>query len=164
MHQSLPELASVVNFVLLVAILVYLLRKPIKSFLIDRSETIEKNLRESEALREEALTLLQSYQTKMSRLSQEVDAIMERAKKEGEKEKERILERAEKMSQKIIDDAKRSAERQAQEMRKNIEKQFMEQALKTAKVEITKKVSKDEHQMFVDDFISKLEGTQHGIR
>ncbi|MCB1196881.1 MAG: ATP synthase F0 subunit B [Deltaproteobacteria bacterium] len=162
MSHSLPPLASVVNFIVLLSFLIYILRKPVSNFLHTRSQTIENNLKESQELREQALSMLKAYEDKISVLDQEVEKILLKAKKDGEKEKEKILQRAEMLAQQIVDQAKRSSEREAENIRKKIEKQFMHAALTQAKTEIVAKASQSEHQSFLDHFLTQME-QEHGI-
>ena len=161
--KNFPEISNIINFIFLIALLVYLLKKPVSEFLISRSKKIEDNIKESEALREEALQMLAKYKAKITSLDAEVEEILYKAKKDGEVEKEKILNRAQIIAQQIVDQAKRSVEIEAQNIKKNIEKQFMQKALTEAKDQIKQKASPSEHQMFVNYFIEQME-EQHGFK
>lgn len=157
MMQSFPTLSSIFNFLVLMGILIYLLRKPVSAHLNNRSQAIEKNLQESEALREQALKMLQEYESKMNSLESEVEKILQKAKSDGEKEKERILKRAEVMAAQIVENARLGADRESMRIRKKIENQVMQKAVEKAKHDLSQNATVKDHQMFVDHFIAQLE-------
>jgi len=95
MHPSFPEIAAIVNFVVLAVVLFFLTKKPVRSFMANRSDQIRLNVEESERLQQEALTMLKNYEDKLSKLDAEIKEMMDQARKDGEKEKTEILARAE---------------------------------------------------------------------
>ncbi|MGH9433131.1 MAG: hypothetical protein ACRD3T_16490 [Terriglobia bacterium] len=104
------------NFVILVAVLVYFLRKPVASYFSNRSATILKGLEEGRKAWEESVAKLKSIEQKLERLNDEVAALKADAAREMEAEAERMgrqtLSEAERVSESAraqIDAATRAA-------------------------------------------------------
>lgn len=161
MHSSIPEIAAIVNFFVLVGVLVFLTKKPIKSFMATRSDDIRKNVEESERLQQEALDLLKGYESKLAKLDQEVKEMMEIARKEGEIEKAEILARAERMSVQIIENAKNMADRELSKQKDTLQRELMAKVIAEALKVLKDKASEKDHQQFTTQFIAQME-KQHG--
>ncbi len=161
MHASLPEIAAIVNFLVLIGALVFLTKKPIKTFMASRSDEIQQNVEESERLQQEALTLLKNYEGKLAKLDQEIKEMMEVARKDGEKEKIEILARAERMSAQIIENAKSMAERELLKQKDLLQRELMSKVIAEALKILKDKASEKDHQQFTTQFIAQME-KQHG--
>jgi F-type H+-transporting ATPase subunit b len=157
MHPNFPEFPGIVNFLVLAIALIFLLKKPLRGFLADRSITIRKNVEESEKLHQEALTMLKMYEGKLNKLDQEIQTMIKDAKEQGEVEKKKILERAEKMSALIIENAKNMATREMEKQKDSLQKELMEKVIKEALETLKQKTSEKDHQAFTTKFIEQME-------
>lgn len=157
MMESLPAISVIVNFVLLAVVLIFVSRKPLASFLHERSETIRKNVEESEKLRAEAFSLVQSYQKKLDALQSEVATLLKEAKAEGEREKKAIIDRAERLSSQIIDNAKNSVEREVEKQKSKLEQELMAKVVAEALAILKQKASEKDHEQFTEAFIQQME-------
>jgi len=73
-----------ISFILFVAVLLYLKVPAMLGRLLDkRADTIKSELEEARALREEAQTLLASYERKQKEVQEQADRIVEHAKSEA---------------------------------------------------------------------------------
>ncbi|WP_272009584.1 F0F1 ATP synthase subunit B [Roseovarius sp. ZX-A-9] len=73
-----------ISFILFVAVLLYLKVPTMLGRLLDkRADTIKSELEEARALREEAQTLLASYERKQKEVQEQADRIVEHAKSEA---------------------------------------------------------------------------------
>lgn len=160
MH-NLPELSTVVNFLVLATVLVVLLKKPLQGFLASRSDGIRLNVEESEKLQQEALNMVKTFETKLAKLDEEIKSLLEDARKEGEKQKLIILERAERMSEQIIQNAKNSATREIDRQKTNLQKELMAKVIQEAIKNLKSKVSEKDHEQFTERFIEQI-GDRHG--
>ncbi|WP_457646210.1 F0F1 ATP synthase subunit B [Profundibacter sp.] len=80
-----PEFVVVIGFVLFLALLVYLKVPGLIGGMLDkRAEGIKSDLDEAKALREEAQTILASYERKQKEVQEQADRIVEAAKAEAE--------------------------------------------------------------------------------
>ena len=80
-----PEFMVVVGFILFLALLAYLKVPGLLGGMLDkRAEGIKSDLDEAKALREEAQTILASYERKQKEVQEQADRIVEAAKAEAE--------------------------------------------------------------------------------
>ncbi|AXX99315.1 F0F1 ATP synthase subunit B [Profundibacter amoris] len=80
-----PEFVVVIGFVLFLALLAYLKVPGLIGGMLDkRAEGIKSDLDEAKALREEAQTILASYERKQKEVQEQADRIVEAAKAEAE--------------------------------------------------------------------------------
>jgi len=80
-----PEFVVVIGFVLFLALLAYLKVPGLIGGMLDkRAEGIKSDLDEAKALREEAQTILASYERKQKEVQEQADRIVEAAKAESE--------------------------------------------------------------------------------
>lgn len=157
MHASYPEIAAIFNFLFLVVALAFLLKKPLKGFLTERSDVIRQNVEESERLQQEALTMLKNYEGKLAKLDGEIKEMLENARNEGEKEKAEILARAERMSAQIVENAKNMAEREIVKQKDSLQRELMTKVIAEALKALREKASEKDHKAFTNQFITQME-------
>ncbi|MDQ3181299.1 MAG: hypothetical protein M3Q33_12345, partial [Acidobacteriota bacterium] len=80
------------NLAIFIALMVYLLRKPLTEAFKAKRETIRAELIRAEAEKKAALAKLTAAEAKLARLDAESAAVLEHAKTEAETEKTRIAE------------------------------------------------------------------------
>ncbi len=86
-HQ---ELFKIINFFLLAGGLVFLLRKPLAEFFLQRSSSIRKSLEEGRKALEASQAQLHAVEEKLGRLEGEIRAFRDAATREMEAERERL--------------------------------------------------------------------------
>jgi F-type H+-transporting ATPase subunit b len=92
-HAGIPWgeiFKQAVNFSILVAVLVYFLRKPVGAYLSERSELLKKAIDEAARAREAAAEKLASIETRMEGLSREIEEMNRKMDLEADAEGERI--------------------------------------------------------------------------
>ena len=154
--QYFPEIAAVLNIIILFGGLAYLGRKPFSEYLADRSNEVEKNVKESERLQEEALEMVRSYKEKLEKLDEQAKELLEHARKEGEKNRAEILERAERMSAQMIENAKNAALREMELQKAKLKGELMSKVVAEAMEELKNKASEKEHKTFTQTFIDQV--------
>jgi F-type H+-transporting ATPase subunit b len=92
-----------INFILLVAALVYLARKPLEAFFAQRSESIRKALEEGRRALEASQAQLKAVEEKLSHLEHDIGAFKASASREMEAERERLRQAAAAEAEKIRD-------------------------------------------------------------
>ena len=157
MHPSYPEIAAIFNFIFLAVVLVFLLKKPMKNFMADRSDVIRQNVEESERLQQEALTMLKNYEGKLAKLDAEIKEMMENARNDGEREKKEILDRAERMSAAIVENAKNMADRELLKQKDMLQRELMSKVIAEAIKTLKDKASEKDHKAFTTQFITQME-------
>ncbi|MBQ4244891.1 MAG: ATP synthase F0 subunit B [Clostridia bacterium] len=103
-------LLHMLNFVILFAVLYFVLYKPVKNFMDRRDEDFnEKNDRANRAM-EEADSAKSAYEEKLSGIEDEIKSLREDARKKGVEEADAIREQARREADEILEDARRKAE------------------------------------------------------
>lgn len=149
-------LYRVLNFSLVVAILVYFLRKPLKKGLAGRSEEIEKALAEAKQAKEEAEAKFAEYDRKLDQATEEIAEISDSIRREGELEKQKIIENAKQLAVKIEQDAEKAAELEVSKARRELQQQAAALAVELAEQMLKKNFTKDDDARLVDEYMKKV--------
>ncbi len=149
-------LYRVLNFSIVVALLVYFLRKPLKKGLAGRSEEIEKALSEAKKAKEEAEAKFAEYDLKLSQATVEIEEISASIRREGELEKQRIIENAKAMAEKIEADAERTADIEVAKAREQLQREAVQLAVALAEDLLKKNFTKEDDTRMIDEYIQKV--------
>ncbi len=148
----------VVNFLILITVLVYFGRKPIREYFKKRTELIEKSLKEAEEARVFAKKALDEVQERLRNTDREIKEIIEGAKQAGEREKEALIAEGERLRQKIIEQAKTNIEFELEKAKKEIKSEAALIAIELAERQIKEKLGREEQEALIEEYIQKLEG------
>jgi F-type H+-transporting ATPase subunit b len=85
---------KIFNFAVMVAVLVKFAGKPLMNFLQNRSTNVKGKLDEADRLFKEAEALKEEYQSRLSKLDNEIEAFKKSVLEDTEKEKKKILDEA----------------------------------------------------------------------
>lgn len=149
-------LYRVLNFGLVVALLVYFLRKPLKKGLIGRSEEIEKALAEAKQAKEDAEAKFAEYDRKLDQATEEIAEISDAIRREGELEKQKIIANAKQMAVKIEKDAEKAAEMEVAKARQELQKEAAQLAVDMAEKMLKKSFTKDDDTRLIDEYMQKV--------
>jgi len=149
-------LYRVLNFGLVVAILVYFLRKPLKKGLAGRSEEIEKALAEAKLAKEEAEAKFAEYDRKLDQATEEIAEISDAIRREGELEKQKIIENAKQMAIKVEQDAEKAAEMEVAKARRELQQEAAKLAVNLAEELLEKNFTKDDDTRLIDEYMQKV--------
>lgn len=144
------------NFGLVVAVLVYFLRKPLKKGLAGRSEEIEKALAEARQAKEDAEAKFAEYDRKLTQATDEIAEISDAIRREGELEKQKIIENAKQMAIKIEQDAEKAAEMEVAKARRELQQEAAQLAVDLAEDLLKKNFTKDDDARLIDEYMQKV--------
>lgn len=147
----------VVNFGIVVLVIFYFGRKPISDFFRNRTEMIEKSLKDAQEAKVLAQQTLDQVKERLKNTDQEINAILEASKKSGEKEKESIIAEGERISAKILEQAQSNIAFELQKARESIKSEAALLALELAEKQIKSKLGAKEQETLIDEYIKKLE-------
>ncbi len=147
----------IVNFAILVFILVKFAGKPLKDFLRQRKELIEKSLREAQEAKELAAKALSEIEERLKLKDKEIEDIILSAKTSGEREKERLIEEGNKLSQKIIEQARTNIDYEIKKAKEVIKKEAVDAAIKLAEEKIKTRLTKEDQEKLLKESIKLLE-------
>lgn len=156
-HQSLVStIAPYINFAILVGVLVYLLRKPMKDFLAQKREAVGKMLKDSEQARDEALSRLAALQSKLESLEADIDQIRQQAEREAQAEKERLIEEAKEDARRIVEGAEKEISNRVKLAIRELKTYVAGEAVAKAEEIIREKIKDDSHEKLIDTYLENL--------
>jgi F-type H+-transporting ATPase subunit b len=144
------------NFAVTVGILAYFVTKPIRKGLAGRSAGIAEALESAEKIKREAAAKFSEYDRKLTKASEEIDAIYQEIRREGELERERIVANAKQMAIKIQQDAENLAELEVSKARTALRQEAARMAIEIAKELLEKEFTIKDQSRLVDEYMQKV--------
>jgi len=147
-----------INFGILAAVIVILLRKPMGRMLANRSQGIKEDLENLEERKEEAARSLEENLARLKSIEAEKDKIIQEFVAAGETEKEKILAQAEEMAARIKEQARISIEFETEKARTQLQVEIAEKSAAKAFELIQKKITPEDRDRLVNDYLDKVVG------
>lgn len=144
------------NFVVLAVALVFILRKPLSQALGSRITGIKEQLEDLEIRKAEAEKKLAEYKDKLAQLEKEAEKIIDDYIQQGHDAKARILKEAESSAEKLKAQARRNIEHEFEQAKLKLQEEIFETSLQKAEEIIKNKISSDDQDRIVDDYLKKV--------
>lgn len=152
------ELWRFINLAIFVAIMIYLLRKPLSESFKAKREAIRADLIRAEQARQAALAQLTAAETKLARLDSETATVVERARHEAELEARRIAEQTEFETARLREQANNEIQRIAQHARMELRRFSAEESIRRAEAKIKKQINAEKDSRLVKANIQSIGG------
>jgi F-type H+-transporting ATPase subunit b len=146
----------VMNFVVLAAALVFLLRKPMAQALNGRIKGIQEQLEDLEARKAAAERQLAEYNQKFAQLDQEAEKMLAEYARQGEEARARILQEAEAAVEKMKLQARRNIEHEINRAKARLQAEVTEKALAKAEELIRRQITANDQEKLVDEYLKKV--------
>lgn len=146
----------VMNFSVLAIALFFILKKPLSQALNARIKGIKDELETLEAKKKEAEAQLAGYNEKLSQLEGEAERIIAEYVKQGEEARVRIVKEAESTAVKLEEQAKRHIEQEFKQAKSQLQEEIFQVALVKAEEIIKAKISSEDQDRLVDDYLEKV--------
>jgi len=146
------------NLALFVAIMIYLLKKPLTEAFKAKRETIRAELIKAEEEKQAALAQLTATEAKLARLDAEAQAIRQRAEAEAEAEKLRIQEQTEFEISKLREQANSEIERKSKQARLELRRFTAEESIRLAEEKIRREINAEKDAQLVKASIQSIGG------
>jgi F-type H+-transporting ATPase subunit b len=159
-HEGGSPLWHAINLLILIAVLVYVGRKPIQEFFAGRRHDIESNLKRSAAVLSEAEGRLGEWNRRMQRLDGEIEEIKTAARERAESERQRILADAHTAADRIRRDAGTAVEQETRRAREELRKEATQLALDLAGDLLRQRMNDQDRTRLVDEFIQQVEAPE----
>ncbi|HEY0656931.1 MAG TPA: ATP synthase F0 subunit B [Pyrinomonadaceae bacterium] len=147
-----------INLGIFVAILVYLLKKPLSEAFKSRREAIRAELIRAEEERQAALAQLTSTEAKLAALESESAQILEKARREAEAEKTRILTQTEEDVNRLRRQTESEAARLSQTARAELRRFSAEESIRLAEEKIRQQINAQNDAQLVRANIQSIGG------
>lgn len=146
-----------VNLIILLGVLAYFLRDPLKDFLVERRGTIVNEIDKAQATIAQARKDYGEYDEKFKRLDEEMRSLRETIRQEGETERKRILRQAEASSQRIKEEARETIRLETEKAKQEIRSEAVSLAVASAEEIIRQNLKGSDERRFIEDFINTVE-------
>ncbi len=150
------EFSRVINFLIVVVLLYFLLRKPLRRAMADRRERLVKAMGDAEESRAEAKRLLEEYTERTARLEQELSALRATAEEERRSLQGRILEEAREVTQRVMEQARLTIDQEAKKAEQRLKEKAASLALELAEEALKRELGPDDQRRFLKEYVSKL--------
>jgi F-type H+-transporting ATPase subunit b len=158
-HENLFDL---INLIILIGVLAYLLRRPVRQFFSQRSEDIRKSLEEGRKALAAAQEQLSAAEEKMRRLEQDIAALKESAAKEMAAERERMRVTAEAEGERILASARSMIHSATQAAKLELKLYAARQATELAEKMIRERLNEQDQARLVGRFLDGIPGGPDG--
>lgn len=160
-HPSLFKeyIWKIINFGILFFILYKFGKKPIQSFLKQRSEIIEKTLKEAKEAKELAEKALREVDVRLKEKDKEIQEILSVSRRSGETERENLIEQGNRLREKILEQAKANIAYELKHAKEAIKAEAAEIAIELAEKKLKEKLTKEEQERLLGESIAKIGGS-----
>ena len=150
-------IAQVVNFVLLLVILQRLAYKPVLKMLKDRTDKIDKSLRQAKKIEEELKNTEETKLVEIKKAKEEAQEIIKEAYETSEKRTQESIERTKFKTQEIVEKAKQEIKTEKESSIQEAKKEIANISILIAKKIIGKNIDENKEKDLVDDVLKKAD-------
>lgn len=146
-----------VNFLILIFVLGYFLRTPVKNFLVERRGLIANEIDDARAKIEDAKRRFEEYSEKIRNIDREIEDLRVRIWKESEIERKQIIEQAEAAAKRIVEDAREVIRLESEKAMDEIRREFVGLTMEASEELIRKHKKPSDDKKLIDQFIKITE-------
>lgn len=145
------------NLALLLGVLIYFGRKPVREFFRDRRAQIRADLETAAQLRTEAEDRCADLQRRLVNLDGEIESIRQLARERAESERTRILTDAEATAERIRADARAAIDQELRRARVQLREDASDLAIELAGERVREQITDSDRDRLLDEFIDRIE-------
>jgi F-type H+-transporting ATPase subunit b len=145
------------NFLILVTILWYYGRGPLKEHLVARRAKLAEAIADAERSLLEAEDRHREYEDKLLRIEQEIAALLKTLREEGEREKERLLLTAREEAQRIKNDAEFTARQELRKAQAALREEAAALTVELAEKIIRQTITSEDQERILRDYLKRVE-------
>lgn len=155
-HEAWQFWGSVVNFLLLVVLIVKFSKRPVKNFLEDRRESIDRGIREAAEVKAKAQAVYDEYTERMKTLDQELNKLRSDIANAAAQDRARIVADAEETARRVKVETEALVARQAEQLEAEIRREVVEAAVDAAERAVREALTADDQRRLADAFAREL--------
>jgi F-type H+-transporting ATPase subunit b len=149
-----------INFVILIAGLAYILRKPLSTFFSERLGAIHHGLEEGRRALQDSQTRLAGVEEKLANIEREIADFRASSAREMEAERQRLNQAAEREGERILEFARARIEAAARAAKLDLRRYATGQAVALAETLVRERLDESARRRLLNRFVSELDGTQ----
>ncbi|MGE5284167.1 MAG: hypothetical protein ACM3OG_04280 [Actinomycetota bacterium] len=150
-----------INFLILAGVLVYFLRKPLSSFLKERSELLRKAIDDAAKARGEAAEKLAAIEARTANLADEIAGMNAKMDVEAAAEARRLQETAAAEISRIRAQSEFTGEQEVKKAREELRREASLLTARAAEELVRKTLSPEDQERLVRENLEKIEGIVH---
>jgi F-type H+-transporting ATPase subunit b len=154
-------LKQAINFLILAGVLVYFLRKPVSSFLKERSELLRKAIDDAAKARSDAAEKLAAIEARTAKLADEIAGMNAKMDLEAAAEARRLQETVAVEITRIRTQSEFTGEQEVKKAREELRREAAVLTARAAEELVRKTLSPEDQERLVRENIEKIEGIVH---
>src|SRR5688500_4585568 len=154
------ELWKFLNLAIFLALMIYILRRPISDALAGRRDAIKQELVDAETKRARAMEKANQAQAQLEHLDADTQSVREHAHKEAESERERLAAATTRELEKLRQQAQREMETADKVARKQLREVFVMKSIDVARESIRSQMRPEDEAVLINDSIGELRRTR----
>ena len=147
-----------INFIILLALLIYFLKNPAKDFFLARSKKIAQEIEQAAHEKHDAEARYLNYDRRLKNIGTEMDALLQTLKKEGELARQKIVEEAQSSSKRIEEISRWIVNQEIRKAKESLKEKAVQIIAERAEQLVKDKLQAQDRQTLMDKALNKLEG------
>ena len=153
---TLPSfIGQLINFLILLALLVFFGYKPIRKMLDERSNRIRESMEQAEETKREYERAQMEVEKQISKAREEGQSIIGQAAQAGDRVKEEARAEARKEAQSLVERARAELEQERGKIVDELRQQFVDIAILAAEKVITETLDKKKHRKLIEETLEE---------
>lgn len=148
---------KLINMVAFIALLGWLIGKPAKGSMADRSASIRNAAEEARVRREKADRVASDIQARLAQLEEDIRSIRERAEAEGERQKRELIAAAEAEAARILQNAKSEVDNRLKHARHELTEYAGELASQRAEQLLRERITAEDQAKIFKESLNEVE-------
>ena len=145
-----------IGLAVLLGVLAYFTREPLKDFLRDRSDGIRRQIESAEEALAAARGEAAELRTRLARIAEENEALVAAAADQAEAERILSLERARQAAERIREESRRSADQEITRARRELQEEAARLATTLAAELLRQGMTPDDDRRIVGEFVEQI--------
>lgn len=148
------------NFIILIVILVYFLRKPVGSYLRRRSQKIKEDIALARRDREEASAKLEEIKERISTLDDELSSLKKGFLQEAQRERKRVLSEAKKEAEELLKATHQKIESEVKLARQRLQEYIARLSVEEAEKLLKGTLTDKDQEALIRKYLTNMEELQ----
>jgi F-type H+-transporting ATPase subunit b len=155
-EQYIKLVWQIINFVVLVAVLFFLMRKNLADYFVQRSNQIGTEIDEAQKLRIEMERKIKEYEARLRGVDEEVARMKEEAQKEMAALRRRMQEETKRVSRMILTQTQRNIELETKRAQEALQTEASLLAINLAEDVLDQEVTPEDQARLLQEYINKM--------
>lgn len=150
-------LVQLFAFIILIIVVTKFAYKPVRKYLVKRSELLNSEKKETESLNQKAKENILESEKKLAEVRDNASKIIDDAREKAKLEKENILKEANQEANKVKTNAYKAIEEEKSKAKQEIKEDIVDVAFTMTSKLLEREVSDEDNKKIVDDFVKELD-------